>query len=411
MKKGGTAVNRRSILAMALACPIFMCGAASAQEVQPLRIGVLTDLSSVFTDLSGEGSIAAAQMAVDDFGGKIGNIPVEVISADMQNKADIGLNIAREWIDLKNVGVIGDVPNSAVALAVSDLIRERNKVFLASGNISTRFTGDACSPNTVHWTINSYAIANSTANAILDRGGDSWFFVTQDITSGHDMEKQATAFIEKRGGKVLGSVRHPLGTSDFSSYLLQAQASKAKVIALVNGGSDFLTATKQAEEFGIAAGGQSLVGMLAYDTEMRVLGPKTAEGTLLSESFYWNLNDQTRDFSKRFAAKRGGRMPTQFQAGIYSAITHYLKAASALGSVADGRAIVAKMKELPTDDPIFGKGHVREDGLKVHPIYLLQVKTPDQSKGEWDLYNIVSTVPADKAWRPISEGGCPLVAK
>jgi branched-chain amino acid transport system substrate-binding protein len=385
-------------------------GGTVAHAQSELRIGVLTDLSSVFTDLSGRGTITAAEMAVEDFGGKVGDRPIKVLSADMLNKADVGAAIARQWIDVDRVDVVADVPNSAVGLAVNEIVKDRNKVFIASGNISARFTGDACTANTVHWTIDTYAIARSTGEAVLKAGGDTWFFVTQDFASGHDMEKQTTAVVNANGGKVLGAVRHPLNTGDFSSFLLQAQASKAKIIALLNGGTDFINAVKQAEEFGIVAGGQKVVGMFAYVTEIHALGPKAAQGTLLTNAFYWDLNDQTRGFAKRFAERRGGRMPNQFQAGMYSAITHYLKSVTAAGGSDDGKAVVAKMKELPTDDPIFGKGQVRIDGRKIHPIYLWQVKTPQESTGPWDLYKQVGTTPAERAWRPLEEGGCPLVA-
>lgn len=386
-----------------------VAGSAPADE-KVLKIGVLTDLSSVFTDLSGQGAIEAVKLAVEDFGGEVAGVPIEVVSADMLHKADVGAAIVREWVDVEGVSAVVDVPNSAVALAINEILRDENKVFLASGNISTRFTGDACTPNTVHWTIDNYAIAKSTAQAVLENGGDTWYFITQDIASGHDMEMQAQAVIEANGGEVLGAVRYPLNNPDFSSYLLQAQASGAKIIALLAGGGDFLAAMKQAREFGITGGDQQIVGMFAYVTEYRVLGPEAAQGTLLSAATYWDLNDRTRAFAERFAAVREGRRPTQFQAGAYSATRHYLKAVEALGGdFSDGKAVVAKMKELPVDDDVFGEGVLREDGRNMHPIYLFEVKGPEESTGEWDLYKLVGTTPTDAAWRPLEEGNCPLV--
>jgi branched-chain amino acid transport system substrate-binding protein len=405
-------VGRRVILggAAALAGAAVIRRPARAAGA-PLKLGVLTDLSSVYADLSGPGSVVAAQMAVEDFGGHVGDTPVEVISADFLQKPDVGSAIARQWFDTEGVQAILDVPNSAVALSVSGLAREKNKVMLASGNITNRLTGDACSPNTVQWTIDAYALVQAPVKTLLKNGQKDWFFITMDVPSGADMEAFAIALINAQGGRVLGHVRHPLNNADFSALLLQAQASKANVVGLLNGGADFINAVKQAYEFGIPQNGQKLIGPSAYVTEFHALGCRVAQGTLLSAAYYWDKNDGTRDFAKRFAARRNGRMPTQFQAGVYSAALHYMKSVAALGSYDDGRAVVAKMKALPTDDIAFGKGSVRIDGRKIHPVTLYQIKTPAESQGEWDLYKPLETIPASEAWRPLNEEGCNLVSK
>ncbi len=336
-------------------------------------------------------------------------VPVEVVSADHQNKADIGSNVARQWFDVDQVDVIVDVPNSGVALAVKEIAREKNKVLLISGAASSDLTGSKCSPNTVHWTYDTWALANGTGKAIVQTGGDSWFFLTADYAFGHALEKDTAAVVEANSGKVLGAVRHPLNNADFSSFLLQAQSSGAKIIGLANAGADTTNAIKQAAEFGIVAAGQNLAGLLIFITDVNSLGLQTAQGLIFTEAFYWDLNDQTRAFSERFSARDKDIHPTMIHAGVYAAVTHYLKSMAALGSDGDGAAVVAKMKEMPTDDPLFGKGTIRQDGRKIHDMYLFEVKKPEESKGPWDYYKLRATIPAAEAFRPIDKGSCPLV--
>ncbi|MDX6749425.1 ABC transporter substrate-binding protein [Geminicoccaceae bacterium 1502E] len=374
-----------------------------------IKIGVLNDQSSLYADLSGQGSVLAARMAVEDFGGSVNGTPVEIIFADHQNKADIGSNIARQWYDVEQVDAIADVPNSAVALAVSQITRDKNKVHLNSGAGTSSLTGDKCSPNTVHWTYDTWALANGTGSAVVENGGDSWFFLTADYAFGHALEGDTAAVVKEKGGQVLGEVRHPLNTADFSSFLLQAQGSGAKVIGLANAGSDTTNAIKQASEFGIVQAGQTLAGLLVFITDVHGLGLQTAQGLTLTEAFYWDLNDETRAWSKRFAEQNGGKQPTMVQAGVYGAVLHYLKALAETGDDSDGVKVVEQMKAMPTEDPLFGKGEVRVDGRTTHPMYLLQVKSPEESKGPWDYYNVVSTIPADQAFRPLDKGGCELV--
>src|SRR2546429_1272096 len=384
-------------------------GAAHAQISDGvIKIGVLNDQSSLYADLSGQGSAVAARMAVEDFGAAKKGMKVEIISADHQNKPEVGSSIARQWYDVDKVDVIVDVPTSSVALAVNQVTREKNKAFLVSGAATSDLTGKACSPNTIHWTYDTWMLAHGTGSAIVKTGGKSWFFLTADYAFGHALERDTEEVVVKEGGKVLGKVRHPLNAQDFSSFLLQAQASKAKVIGLANAGGDTTNAIKQAAEFGIVKGGQSLAGMLVFISDVHGLGLDKAQGLIFTETFYWDLNDQTRAFAKRFAAANNGKYPTMVQAGLYSAITHYIKAVTALKGD-DGTKVIAKMKELPTDDPLFGKGTVRIDGRALHPAYLVEVKKPSESKGPYDYYKIRATIPADQAFRPLSEGGCPLV--
>jgi branched-chain amino acid transport system substrate-binding protein len=373
-----------------------------------IKIGVLNDQSSLYADLSGQGSVVAAQMAVEDFGAEGKGMKVEIVSADHQNKPDIGSNIVRQWIDVDKVDVIVDVPTSSVALAVNEIVREKNKAFLVSGAASSDLTGKACSPNTVHWTYDTWALANGTGKAIVQTGGDTWFFLTADYAFGHALERDTTAVVEANGGKVLGAVRHPLNTADFSSFLLQAQSSGAKIIGLANAGGDTINSIKQASEFGIVAGGQNLAGLLVFITDVHALGLEIAQGLILTESFYWDMNDQTRAFSERFAPQYKGIHPSMVHAGVYASVLHYLKAIEA-GGTDDGGKVIAKMKELPTDDPLFGKGTIRADGRKIHDMFLFQVKTPDESKGEWDYYKLRATIPAAEAFRPLDQGECPLV--
>jgi branched-chain amino acid transport system substrate-binding protein len=375
-----------------------------------IKIGVLNDQSSLYADLAGQGSVVAARMAVEDFGADKRGIKVEIVSADHQNKPDVGSAIARQWLDVDKVDVVVDVPNSGVALALNQIIREKGKALLVSGAATADLTGKACSPNTIHWTYDTWALANGTGNAIVKTGGDSWFFLTADYAFGHALERDTEAVVTKAGGKVLGKVRHPLNTQDFSSFLLQAQASKAKIIGLANAGGDTTNAIKQAAEFGIVKGGQNLAGLLVFITDVHALGLDKAQGLIMTETFYWDMNDRTRAFAKKFAERNRQIHPTMIHAGVYSAVLHYLKAVEALKGD-DGTKVIAKMKEMPTDDPLFGKGTIRPDGRKIHPAYLFEVKKPSESKGAWDYYKQRSTIPAEQAFRPIDQGDCPLVKK
>ncbi len=376
-----------------------------------IKVGVLNDRSGLYADLSGEGSVVAAQMAVEDFKAAEKGLKVEIISADHQNKPDIGAAIARKWYDQDSVDLILDVPTSSVALAVAQITHDKNRVFIDSAGGTSDLTGKACTPNTIHWTYDTWALGNGTGSAMVKRGGDSWYFITADYAFGHALQRDTAEVVEKNGGKVLGQARHPLSTSDFSSFLLQAQSSKAKVVGLANAGADTINAIKQASEFGIVQGGQKLAGLLVFISDVHALGLKASQGLVLTEAFYWDQNEGTREFSKRFAARFGGKMPTMAHAGVYSGLIHYLKALEVLKDAKDGAKIVAKMKEMPTDDPLFGKGSIRMDGRKIHPMYLYEVKKPQDSKGEWDVYNLLATIPADQAFRPIDQGGCPMVTK
>ena len=373
-----------------------------------VKVGVLNDTSGVFQDTNGPGSIEAAKMAAEDFAGGGKNIKVEIVSADHQNKADVGSAIVRRWIDVDGVDAIVDVPNSAVGLAVNELIRNSRMTFLASSTASSDLTGKACSPNTVQWVTDTWSIANSTTTSVLQRGGDSWYFLTVNYALGQAIERDSAAVIEKAGGKVLGSAKHPLGTADFSSFLLQAQTSKAKVVGLANAGADSINVVKQAAEFGIRDQGQTLVAFLVFINDIHAMGLPAAQGLQFTEAFYWDMNDETRAFAKRFAARMGGKMPSANQAGVYSATLAYLKGVGATGSD-DAKDVVPQMKKAPFHDPLFGDVNIRADGRAIHNMYLFQVKKPGESKQPWDYYTLVSTVPADKAFRPMAEGGCPLV--
>jgi len=386
-------------------------GAASAQISDGvIKIGVLNDQSSLYADLTGPGSTLAARLAVEDFGAAKKGMKVEVIAADHQNKPDVGSTIARTWYDTDKVDVIVDVPTSSVALAVNQITREKGKAFLVSGAATSDLTGKACSPNTIHWTYDTWMLANGTGSAIVKTGGDTWFFITADYAFGHALERDVEAVVLKNGGKVLGKVRAPLNTQDFSSFLLQAQASKAKVIGLANAGGDTTNSIKQAGEFGLTKGGQRLAGLLVFLTEIHGLGLERAQGLTFTETFYWDTNDATRAFTKRFAAANKNKYPTMIHAGVYSAVLHYLKAVEA-SKTDDGTKVIAQMKAMPTDDPLFGKGSIRADGRKIHPAYLYEVKKPSESKGAYDYYKVLATIPADQAFRPIEQGECPMVAK
>jgi len=372
-----------------------------------VKLGVLTDETGVFSSLSGEGSIEATRMAVEDFGGKAAGKPIEIIHADHQNKTDIGASIARRWMDVDGVDVIIDVPNSAIVLAVQQLVKEKNRVLLVSTAGTADLTGKACSPVGVHWTWDTYAFAASSAKSIVQRGGNSWFFLTADFAFGHAMQRDATRFIEAAGGKVVGGVSHPLNNADFASFLLQAQSSRAKVVALANGGTDMTNSIKQAAEFGIPQGGQRLAALAAFITDVHAVGLAGAQGLLLTTSFYWDRTEESRQWSKRFFERRGV-MPTQTQAGVYSAVTHYLKAVDALGSD-EAKAVVAKMRDMPIHDFFADRGFIRLDGRMVHDMYLVEVKKPEESRYPWDYYKILQTIPGEEAFRPMGDGGCPLL--
>jgi branched-chain amino acid transport system substrate-binding protein len=404
-------MTRNALFTLVFSVPCFFAVAlapsARAQiSDDVVKIGVLNDMSSLYADATGRGSLTAAQMAVADFGGKVKGKPIEVIFADHQNKPDVGSTIARTWYDVDKVDVIVDVPTSSVALAVQQITRERNRVFLMSGPGSSDLTGSACSPNGIHWTYDTYALSNVAGKAMVARGDDSWFFITADYAFGQSLERDAAGIVKAGGGKVLGGVRAPLNAQDFSSFLLQAQSSKAKVVALANAGGDTQNAIKQSYEFGLQRQGQKLLALLLNITDTHSLGIQTAQGMIATEGFYWDMDDGTRAFSKRFLEKEH-HMPTMIQAGVYSAVTHYLKAIDASGTD-EAKAVIARMKAIPISDFFAKNGHIRDDGRMVHDMYLVQVKSPAESKGEWDLYKILATVPGDQAYRPTGEGGCPL---
>jgi len=400
----------KKTLGLAALAVALACGGANAQQVN-VKIGVLSDMSSLYADIGGPGSVAAAKLAIADFTKDHPNVKVELVSGDHQNKPDVGSNIANQWYDVDKVDMIIDVPNSGVALAVSQVAANKNKVFIVSGAAASDLTGAKCNANTIHWTYDTWMLSNGTATAMVKTGGDTWFFLTADYAFGHALERDAGAVVEKNGGKVVGKVRVPLNTNDFSSFLLQAQSSKAKVIGLANAGGDTINSIKQAAEFGIVKGGQKLAGLLVFASDVNALGLQTAQGLSLTETWYWDMNDANRAWTKRWAAERNaaGKFPTMIHAGVYSGILHYLKARAALGGDPDGKAVVAKMKELPTDDVLFGKGTIRADGRKIHPAYLFEAKKPEESKYPGDFYNIRATIPADEAFRPLNEGNCPLV--
>jgi branched-chain amino acid transport system substrate-binding protein len=406
MKQQLAALFLGAALALAPAAGVY------AQD-KAIKIGVLTDNSGLYSDLGGPGSTVAAQMAVEDSGLAGKGWKIDVISADHQNKPDNATNIARQWIDVEKVDVLMDVLNSGVALAVNNVVKEKNSVMINSGAASSDLTNAQCTPNTVHWTYDTYMLAHSTGQALVKAGGDTWFFITADYAFGQALERDTAAVVTANGGKVLGDVKVPLNNADFSSFLLQAQASKAKIIGMANAGGDTTNTIKQAAEFGIVKGGQKLAGLLLFLTDVHSLGLNVAQGLNLSSTFYWDMNDQTRAFSKRFSERTKNKaMPTMVQAGVYAGLLHYFKAIEALGgNPHDGAKVVAKMKEIPTDDPLFGKGVIQPNGRALHPAYLFEVKKPGDSKGPWDYYKLIGTTPADQAFRPLAESACPLVKK
>lgn len=407
-------MHTKSIAAFLLgtALALTATGGALAQD-KTVKVGVLTDNSGLYADLGGPGSTVAAQMAIEDSKLAAKGWKVDLISADHQNKPDIGTATARQWIDVEKVDVFMDVLNSGVALAVNNVVKEKNSVMINSGAATSDLTDAQCTPNTVHWTYDTYMLAHSTGQALVKAGGDTWFFITADYAFGHALERDTAAVVTAAGGKVLGDVKVPLNNADFSSFLLQAQASKAKIIGMANAGGDTTNTIKQAAEFGIVKGGQKLAGLLLFLTDVHSLGLNVAQGLNLSSTFYWDMNDQTRAFSKRFAERAKNKaMPTMVQAGVYSGLLHYFKALEALGgNPHDGAKVVAKMKEIPTDDPLFGKGSIEPNGRALHPAYLFEVKTPSESKGPWDYYKLIGTTSADKAFRPLSESKCALLKK
>ncbi len=399
----------KSRILMGLAILLAATSAASAQAPKTVKIGVLNDQSGAYADMGGVGSVIAAQLAIEDSGLKQKGWTIDVVSADHQNKADIAANVARGWFDVDGVDMITDVTNSAAALAVNQITRDKNKVMLASGPATSDLTGKACSPNTVHWTSDTWAFAHGTGQAIVKTGGDTWFFLTADYAFGQALERDTADVVEKNGGKVVGRVRVPLGTSDFSSFLVQAQGSKAKIVGLANSGADTTNSIKQAAEFGIVAGGQNLAGLLIYISDVHSMGLPVAQGLILTSPFYWDMNDKTRAFSQRFAEKMRGAKPTMVQAGVYSATLNYLKTVAELGDAKDGRKVVDAMKAKPIKDPLFGEGRIRADGRKIHDMYLFEVKKPAESKAPWDYYKLRATIPAEEAFRPLSQSECALL--
>jgi branched-chain amino acid transport system substrate-binding protein len=404
----------KRLVSLAVLAVALVAGTAHAQQTT-VKIGVLSDMSSLYSDIAGPGSLAAAKLAIADFIKSNPNVKVELIGGDHQNKPDIGSQLANQWFDVDKVDLIIDTPNSGVALAVSQITNQKNKVFIVSGAASSDLTGTKCNANTIHWTYDTWMLANGTGTALVKVGGDTWFFLTADYAFGHALERDTAAAVERAGGKVLGKVRHPLNTNDFSSFLLQAQASKAKVIGLANAGGDTINAIKAGAEFGIVKptlgfGGQKFAGLLVFASDVNAMGLQTAQGLTLTETWYWDANEANRAWTKRWQVERpAGKFPTMVQAGVYAGITHYLKAVTELKSAADGKAVVAKMKATPTDDPLFGKGTIRADGRKVHDAYLFEVKAPSESKYPGDFYHLRATIPANEAFRPLKDGGCPLV--
>jgi branched-chain amino acid transport system substrate-binding protein len=396
-----------------LACLAAGISVARAGELPVFRVGVLNDQSGLYADIAGPGSVEAARMAVEDFKPEDRGFRVEVLAADHQNKPDVGAAIVRRWFETERVDAVADVPTSSVALAVAGVARDKNKVFLIASAGASDLTGKACSRNNVHWTYDTWALANGTARAVMERGGKSWFFITADYAFGQSLERDASDIVLAQGGQVLGRVLAPFQTTDFSSYLIQAQASRAQIVALANSGGDTINAIKQAREFGLTQSGQSLVALLAFISDIHSVGLDTAQGLLLTAAFYWDLNDGTRAWTKRFVSRSGGRYPTMNQAGVYAAVLHWMKAIDAMDKARarDGAAVVAKMKEIPTEDPLFGRGSVRADGRVIHNIYLFQVKTPAESTAPYDLYKLISTIPGEQAFRPMAQGGCKLVAQ
>ena len=398
----------RSLVLAAGLISLMLAGSVFAQQAgQPLKIGVVSDLSSVYSDIGGTGNVEATKMAIEEFGGSMFGTPIELLTADPQNKPDTAASIVRKWYENEGVDMIIDMPTSATALAGMELSKQFEKIMIVTDAASSDITGKSCSPYTAHWTYDTYANAHTVGGAIVKNGGDSWFFITADYVFGHSIERDTGEVVKAAGGKVLGSVKHPLNTPDFSSYLLQAQSSKAKIIGLANGGGDTINAIKQAGEFGIVSGGQNLAAIVMFISDVHSLGLKLAQGLIITEAYYWDLNDRTRAFGKRFF-ERMKRMPTMNQAATYSATLHYLKAVQAAGTK-ETKPVMAKMRATPVRDAFTDNGILREDGRMVHSMFLFEVKKPEESKGPWDYYKVLAEVPGDQAFRPLNEGGCPLV--
>jgi len=398
----------RSLLLAAGLISLMPSSSVFAQQAgQPLKIGILSDLSSVYSDIGGSGNVEATKMAIEEFGGSMFGAPIELLTADPQNKPDTAASIVRKWYENDGVDMIVDMPTSATALAGMELSKQFEKIMIVTDAASSDITGKSCSPFTAHWTYDTYANAHTVGGAIVKNGGDSWFFITADYVFGHSIERDTGEVVKAAGGKVLGSVKHPLNTPDFSSYLLQAQSSKAKIIGLANGGGDTINAIKQAGEFGIVSGGQNLAAIVMFISDVHSLGLKLAQGLIITEAYYWDLNDRTRAFGKRFF-ERMKRMPTMNQAATYSATLHYLKAVQAAGTK-ETKPVMAKMRATPVRDAFTDNGILREDGRMVHSMFLFEVKKPEESKGPWDYYKVLAEVPGDQAFRPLNEGGCPLV--
>ena len=402
----------RIAFAAALAVLTTICPAWAQLSDEVVKIGVLTDMSSLYSDINGQGAVVATQMAIDDAGATVLGKKIELVSADVQNKPDVAVATAGRWFDVDKVDVILGTGASSSSIATMGVAGQKKRIYLATDPASSDITGKLCNPYTVHWVYDTAALANGTGSAVVKAGGKQWFFLTADYAFGHALERDTAAVVTANGGKVLGGVKHPLNNADFSSFLLQAQSSKAKIIGLANAGGDTTNAIKQAAEFGIVSGGQKLAGMLLFITDIHALGLKVAQGLNFTETFYWDMNDQTRAFTKRFNEKYKKNPPTMVQAGVYSSLIHYFKALEALGgNPHDGAKVVAKMKEMPTDDPLFGKGAIRADGRKIHPAYLFEVKKPADSKYPWDYYNLIATIPAEEAFIPLDKSVCPMLKK
>jgi branched-chain amino acid transport system substrate-binding protein len=398
---------KAALAASLLAAALALGGPAAAQQPTALKIGLLSDFSSVYSDIGGMGNVEAAKMAIEEMGGTMFGKPIEFISADVQNKPDIAASLARKWYENENVDMIVDLPTSATALAAMEMSKRFEKIMIITDAASSDITGKSCSPYTAHWTYDTYSNAHTVGGAIVKNGGDTWFFITADYLFGHSVERDTGEVVKAAGGKVLGSTRHPLNNADFSSFLLQAQSSKAKIIGMANGGGDTINTIKQASEFGIVAGGQKLAGIVMFISDIHSLGLKMANGLIITEAYYWDLNDRTRAFGKKYF-ERTKRMPTMNQAATYSATLHYLKAVKAAGSK-DTKTVLAKMREMPVRDAFTDNGFLREDGRMVHSMFLFEVKKPEESKAPWDYYKVLAEVPGDQAFRPLKDGGCPLV--
>ena len=400
----------KTMLRFGVAAVAILSAVATASAQTKVKIGVLGDMSGPYADFGGHGSVEAVKLAIEDYAATSKKLAVEVVSADAQNKTDIAATIARTWFDTEAVDMVIDIPTSGIALGLASLVKDKNKVMIATTAGTSDLTGKACTPNSVHWVWDTWSNSHGTAEATVRSGGKSWYFLAADYTFGTTMEKEASDVVKANGGTVLGSVRHPLNSKDFSSFLLQAQASKAQIIGLANGGTDTINAIKTAAEFGVVAGGQKLVGLVMFITDVHALGLKAANGLMLTTAFYWDLNDKTRAFAERFAKRNNGKVPSMSQAGAYSATLAYLRAAEKIGGPGNGAAVVAAMRDVGAfDDPLFGKTTVRTDGRAVHDMYLVEVKKPEESRKPYDYYKVVTTIPADRAFRPLAEGGCPLV--